>query len=373
MEASMSSRRPRLPGLPAAVRRLLASRLVAALATPHGVDRYLEQLDPLWSVGEVRAEVVDRRRETAAATTLTLRPNRTWRGFQAGQHVRLTVEIDGVRRTRCYSLSSSELRDDGLVEITVKRHTGGQVSPALVDHVAEGTVVTISQAEGQLTLPDPLPAQVILVSGGSGITPCMSILRTLLDDDYRGRITFLHWAHRREEVIFRNELEERAHKHANLDLRLFYTRGPAPAPHFHAGLLAGLGDLASAEVYACGPTGLCDAVAATWVDLGLAARLHVERFTPPPPPPAHPEAGGTIHLARSGGALAGDGRTLLVQAEAAGLSPDSGCRMGICMSCKCKKTSGPVMDLRTGAVSNEPDQDIQLCVSVPMGDVTLDL
>ena len=95
------------PRLPSPLRRLLASDLVATLATPHGVDRYLELFNPLWSVSEVRAEVVDTIRETADATTIRLRPNGNWLGARAGQYVRIAVDLDGVRRSRCYSISSS--------------------------------------------------------------------------------------------------------------------------------------------------------------------------------------------------------------------------------------------------------------------------
>jgi len=68
-----------------------------------------------------------------------------------------------------------------------------------------------------------------------------------------------------------------------------------------------------------------------------------------------------------------NGATLLDQAEAAGLRPEAGCRMGICHTCTCRKTSGTVKNLQTGALSSEADEDIQICISVPVGTVTLDL
>src|SRR6266550_9361776 len=78
-------------------RRLLASGLLETLAAPHGVDRYLELIRPSWSLREIRAEILDVRRQTADSVTLSLRPNENWKGFCTGQFVRLTVEIDGVR------------------------------------------------------------------------------------------------------------------------------------------------------------------------------------------------------------------------------------------------------------------------------------
>ncbi len=88
-------------------RRVLGSGLLEALAAPHGVDRYLELIRPSWSLSEARAEVVEVRRQTGDSVTLTLRPNENWQGFSTGQFVRLTVEIDGVRQTRCYSPACS--------------------------------------------------------------------------------------------------------------------------------------------------------------------------------------------------------------------------------------------------------------------------
>jgi ferredoxin-NADP reductase len=357
----------------------LAAPLVAALTTPHGVDAYLEHVDPLWSLGEVRARVVTVRRETADAVTLGVRPNRRWRGFRAGQHVRVSMDVAGVRRTRCYSLSSSAHREGGLVEITVKRHPGGLVSGALVDGARAGQVLTLSQAQGEdFVLPEPRPAHVVLVSGGSGITPCMAILRTLVDEGHTGRITFLHFARAAADVIFAGELAALAAAHPGLTVDVRHTRGAGPRPRLDGATLARLvPDLAAADAWVCGPAGLVDAARALWTAEGLADRLRTETFAPPAPSPTAATAAtapaGALAFARSGRTVTADGRTLLEQAEAAGLRPESGCRMGICMSCKCKKVAGTVRDLRTGAVSDAGDDDIQLCVSVPVGDVTLDL
>ena len=95
---------------------LLRSRAVAALTSPHGVDRYLELVNPMWAAHEVRARVVDVHREVDVpghppVATLTLQPTTTWRGHRAGQHVQVGVEVDGARRTtRVFSISSSDSR-----------------------------------------------------------------------------------------------------------------------------------------------------------------------------------------------------------------------------------------------------------------------
>jgi stearoyl-CoA 9-desaturase NADPH oxidoreductase len=84
-------------------------------------------------------------------------------------------------------------------------------------------------------------------------------------------------------------------------------------------------------------------------------------------------ADGTVRFLRSERTVPIAAGTLLEQAEAAGLTPEFGCRMGICRTCKCRKSAGAVRNLLTGEVSDEEDEDIQLCVSAPVGDVALEL
>jgi ferredoxin len=102
-------------------------------------------------------------------------------------------------------------------------------------------------------------------------------------------------------------------------------------------------------------------------------RVLAESFTPPTLNVSGTAADGTLRFLSSDLAAPIAEGTLLEQAEAAGLNPDFGCRMGICHTCTCRKTAGAVRDIRTGEVSTEEDVDIQLCVSVPAGDVALEL
>src|SRR5581483_7161939 len=127
--------------------------LVDAAVAPHGVDRYLELVRPTWSSTDVRARLVQAERTTPGTVTLTLRPNGNWPGFRAGQHTQLSVEIDGVRHTRCYSLAQSAHRNDGLIELTVKAHPDGRVSRFLVDHARPGMVVGLTPPQGDFVLP----------------------------------------------------------------------------------------------------------------------------------------------------------------------------------------------------------------------------
>lgn len=352
-------------------------RALDALATPHGVDRYLELVDPTWSVREVRAVVREVRRQTAGSVTLTLEPNANWTGFEAGQHTVLDVEIDGVRRRRCYSMATSAHRR-GPFELTVKRQPGGIVSPWLHAEARPGLVVGLSPAQGDFVLPTPRPDRLLLISGGSGITPVLSMLRTLCDEGHRGPVAFVHYSLRADDMPYRSELERLAAEHPNAQLLRAFPeepgRGELEGLFCEAHLLAADRDWREAEAYVCGPAPLMDAVRACFEQEGRLERLHREAFTLAlPPSDRSAGACGTVHFQRSGVQIDADGRTLLELAEAAGLRPASGCRMGICHTCIRHMPEGTLRDVRTGLTRTAVDTDVQLCVHVPAGDVLLDL
>lgn len=358
------------------LRRVLSSRVVTTLTTPHGVDRYLELFNPTWSVHEVRAEVVELRHPTADSVTLVLRPNGNWQGFRAGQFVRLTVEIDGVRRSRCYSPANSVHAIDGKIELTVKAHATGFVSKYLKQQARAGLVVTLSQADGVFALPERRPDRILLISGGSGITPVMAMLRTLCDEGHAGRITFLHYCRSAADLIYAEELAEIAARHSNVQLLRCYAEaeqcGELQGLFSREQLAAAVPDYAEATAFLCGPPGMMQAVQNVWNGDGIAERLHLERFTAAPVVIEAEGAEGELRFARSERLAENNGASLLDQAEAAGLKPEAGCRMGICHTCTCRKLSGRVRDTRTGEIS-EGEEDIQICVSVPVGTVTMDL
>jgi stearoyl-CoA 9-desaturase NADPH oxidoreductase len=356
-------------------RRVLGSGLVDVLTAPHGVDRYLELIRPSWSLNEARAQVVAVRRETAGSVTLALRPNENWHGFSAGQFIRLTVEIEGVRHTRCYSPACSE-HSSGGIEITVRAHPEGLVSGFLNRSARPGMVVGLSAAGGDFVLPAERPEHLLLISGGSGITPVISMLRTLCDEGHTGAVTFLHYAPRRDDVVYLGELADIAARHSNVRVVHAYTRKPGGAVSGHLDrdhLRAAVPDVRSAETYVCGPPGLIESARKIWAEDGIEQRLHIESFLPPSLTIASDRAEGIVRFARARDQTPNNGRTLLEQAEQAGLSPEFGCRMGICHTCTCRKTAGTVRNALTGELSSADEEDIQICVSVPAGDVELDL
>lgn len=341
-----------------ATRRLLRSQFVDLLVGPHGIDRYLELIDPRMTVYDARAKVLDVTRQTPRSVTLTLRPNRVFKGFRAGQFLRVGVEIDGIRRTRTYSPASSEHCADGTLELTITTHPEGLVSNRLHTHVCPGSTLYLGDAQGDFVLPDERPERLVLISGGSGITPVMSMLRTLRDEDHRGEIAFLHYARTKADWLYKDEVEA-------LGVHAQFIATREGGSHLDARTLAEY-DGATAAV--CGPPSLLDAVRASW-----DGPLLTETFTPPTLQLNGAASSGTLHFLRSNTAAAIEPGSLLEQAEAAGLTPEFGCRMGICHTCTCRKAAGAVRNVLTDEVSEEEDEDIQLCVSVPLGDVALEI
>jgi ferredoxin-NADP reductase len=363
--ATASPRRRGIPG----------RGLIDAIAGPHGLDRYLEQISPTLVLGECRAQVIGVDHGSEDSVTLTLRANRAWEGIRAGQFVQVAVEIDGVRQNRCYSPASPEGRGREL-EITVKRHPDGLVSSFLVERARPGMVLGLSQADGDFHLPDPRPDSILLIGGGSGITPLMAILRTLCAERYTGQIALIQYAPDPERAIYREELDRLAAENPNFKLSRSYTQAPGAGEldgHFSPTHLP-LGDpcFASAETFACGPPALLDAVRGTWAN-GLEQRLHVESFVPPSLLPVGEPGTGSIRFAGSNLAVENSGASILEQAERAGVPAQSGCRMGICHTCTCRKLSGTVKNLLTDEVSAAPDEEIQLCISAPLSDLVIDL
>jgi stearoyl-CoA 9-desaturase NADPH oxidoreductase len=349
--------------------RVLGSDLVDLLTGPHGVDRYTEQVAPTWTLGEARAKIVDVRRTTPRSVTLTLAPNTRFNSAQtvkAGQYVNLTVDIDGRRHTRCYSPANAE--GSANLELTIGYHDGGLVSNYLYEQARRGMIVGLAGVGGDFVLPADRPRRILFVSGGSGITPVMAMLRTLVAEGHPkspgAEVAFVHYARTPAEACYRAELATLP----GVRVMHGFTRSGSGdlAGRFAADHLAAAMPSPDA-VFVCGPTALVEAVRAH------CENVYTESFVPPVfEAPANP-SGGRITFADSAVDVVDDGRSLLEQAESAGLKPQNGCRMGICHTCTCRKTTGVVRNLITGAVSTGADEKIQICVSVPVGDVDIAL
>ncbi len=346
-------------------------RIADAAVTPLDLDDVLDVFHPLRSgTTGLRGRIVEVRPETADSATIVVKPSKDWAGHVPGQYVRVGVDVDGVRLFRTYSLTHGP-RPDGCLSITVKAIPGGVVSGYLVRRAKPGQMIQLAQAEGDFVLPDPLPAKLLLVTAGSGITPVIGMLRNLFSRATAPAtdITLVHDNVTEDAAIFRDEL--RAHAEAG-HLRLVERYDDRDGMLDVDSLSTIVPDLDERLAYACGPAGLLDALEAHHAARGLD--LTTERFRTPLLEASG--EGGTLTLATTGVTVDAAGDTpLLDVAEAAGALMPSGCRIGVCFGCVLPLREGVVRDLRNGEVTVAAPGDgvaIQTCISAAAGPCTID-
>jgi ferredoxin-NADP reductase len=360
-----------VPQVPPVRRRALS--LVQSFTSPLLPDDYLELINPLWSTRELRGRVERVERETAEAVTVFIKPGWEWPGHLPGQYLRLGIAVDGVHHWRAYSLTSAPGRPDGCISITPKLVPGGKVSPYLFSRVRPGTIVRLGGVEGTFVLPDPLPERLLFISAGSGITPIISMLRSIAARNRLADVVHVHSSRTEPAVMFAQELAALRARHAGYQLQLRITgeQGRLTA----AGLDQVCPDWRERETFVCGPGGLLDAIGERFKRDGEEDRLHVEHFQPDARVgDGERGAGGTVHLSKSGVEAHSDGeQPILLAGERAGAELPFGCRMGICHSCVGRLRSGQVRDLRTGRVHGQPGEMLRTCVNAPEGRVEIDL
>ena len=364
---SQRERTPR-PGARGPLRRRLWA-VAESLAAPRDPSDYLDMFSPLRRGADLRARVVEVRPEAQDAVTVVLRPGASWRGHVPGQYVRVGIDVEGVRRWRSYSVTSAPAVADPTISVTAKAVAGGLVSSHLAQRLQPGDMVMLDQACGTFVLPDPAPAKTLFITGGSGITPVIGMLRAGLDR--LADAVLVHSDRTAGDVLFGAELRALA---ADGRLRLVEHHSDVNG-RLDVDTLAGLvPDLAERETWACGPAGLLDALEEHWSAAGIGAPLNVERFRTKQ---IEPGDGGTVRFGAAGTEITVDGATSLLDAgEQAGLLLPSGCRMGICFSCVLPLREGAVRDLRSGDLTTATAGDgvlVQTCVSAAAGVCEIDL
>ena len=334
---------------------------------------------PLWSQGERALICTERHDETQDGDTVTATtfffqtaPQPSRFHYLPGQFLLLTVTIAGRQISRAYSLSSAPTRPHSLA-ITVKRVAGGEVSNYLLDTLQPGMMVSAQPPQGHFHLPQTLPAQLLLLCAGSGITPMLSMTRTLRDLGIKNPIHFVYSARHADDVIFRDELLARAKDDPDFHLTLLLEtasdaltlpRGRLATGRLDAELLAeisyGLNDY---QIFLCGPSGYMDAVNGLLDDSRyVGVPRHEERFSPS----ANQGTAATSSLSETQSShyalsvpafgtqtsISAD-ETLLDVLEREGLPIIGACRAGVCGSCKCKVESGEVQSSSTMALTPE--------------------
>ena len=312
-----------------------------------------------------------------------------------GQH--LGVRIDSgdaaVPLARTYSLTgAADVRDRHRYSIAVRRHRGrtpqgesfdGRVSALLHDRLKVGDIVELSAPSGTFLLPRAGPQPVVMIAGGIGITPFMSLLESMAGTDRMPEL-WLHYANRNGQThAFRRRIAELAGALPRLRVIDHYS---APLPGERPGIdFDSMQPVSAAAVepslierrarfYLCGPQPMMDAVRSGLIERGVPAfDIFSEVFRSPPEVPAGALQACKVSFTRSGRLdvpWTAERGTLLQFGEAIGLPMASGCRVGQCESCAVRVVSGRVMHL-SGTEPEDPSVCLA-CQAVPLGDVVLD-
>ena len=326
--------------------------------------------------------------ETLSATTFRLvSQDRYLPPFQAGQYINLFVEVNGVRTSRPYSISSPP-NQTGYYDITVRRVADGFVSTYLLDEVKVGDIFQSTSPSGQF-YHNPLfhGEDLVFLAGGSGITPFMSMIREITDRGLDRRIKLIYGNRISDDIIFKKEIKERSTRHENLTVHTVISE-PANGYKGLTGFITAesikdlSGNLDDKMFYVCGPEAMYTFVLAELKKMNIPKRkIRVEVFGPPADiksQPGWPEDVSindsfNVKIKSKTTIKAKAGEPLMNSLERAGIVITASCRSGECSLCRTKLVSGKVFQPR-GVKLRKSDRTfgyIHTCMAYPLEDLEI--
>jgi ferredoxin-NADP reductase len=259
---------------------------------------------------------------------------------------------------RSYSISSSPTQRE-YVEITVKREPRGAVSRHIDDLLKVGDQIETGGPVGKFTFTGAEADSIVLIAGGVGITPIMSVARYLTEQSWPGDIFFIYTCRTPADFIFANEVA--ALKRRNPKLRVAVTISKAEGTDWKGprgriskeSLTQAVPDLASRRIHLCGPPSMMDSIKSMLTELGVPPdHLKTETFGAVKPTPAAagttakpsaPATGPLVTFSKNNkSAKIHVDQSILELSEELGIGIEFSCRVGTCGVCKVKVTSGEV-------------------------------
>ncbi len=337
-----------------------------------------ERQDPL----RREVEVTEVTRQTDAAVSLTLRAvdGRPWAALP-GQFVTIEVEVGGERLRRCYSICESPGPTE--IRVGVKQVRGGRVSGHLVSETRVGQRLIVTGPSGRFVpTAEEMAGHIVLVAGGSGITPLLAIARSVLGG-HKGRVTLVYGNRSAAETMFASDIALLARRHVRRFAAVHVRevaggRGRAMAGRVEgANLDAALPVDPAATYFVCGPAPMMDGVEAWLASRGIASeRMRFERFSVAPADARGAEGlTHAVRFLRSGVLLlVPDTQTLLQAGLAAGLPLASSCTMGGCGACRVRLVSGRVDQPEPNCLTDRERAEgaCLACIATPRGPVEID-
>jgi ferredoxin-NADP reductase/DMSO/TMAO reductase YedYZ heme-binding membrane subunit len=312
----------------------------------------------------------------------------------AGQYLTVKMMIDGRRVNRTYTIASSPSRS-AYCEISVKRVVNGYGSAHLHETWREGQLIKVAAPAGKFCFSADEAERIVLIAGGIGITPMMSIVRHLTDRCWHGQIYLLFSARLVRDLVFRDELTVLQARFPNLFVHLTITGDrdtPWDGPRGNitrAAIEGFVPNLKRGPIMLCGPDPMMKAMRDHLIAMGVRdAEIHQEAFISPPRTaddasiPEEAESadflsreGRTVRFARAGKVvILASGMKVLEAAEEADVRIPYECRAGICGQCKTRLLSGRViMETQDALTSTEGKAGLFLaCQARAVDDIVVD-
>lgn len=361
--------------------------LIRSLTNKDSVVEYLEpilsSLNPKYHPTLVAAKVISITWQNSKIYTITLKPeSKKFNTFIAGQSVLIEVIVNGRRLQRTFSISSTPdlYQRHGIIQLSIREQDKGLVTPWLGKTLQSGDYIHISQAQGEFNLKNRKTNQ-LFIAAGSGLTPLLSMLNQEIkhpNSESHATRHLIYFVPDKNDLPFKSDIEIFEQNNIRVQIVDSSIEGHLQVKHLSELKL----NFGETETYLCGPGTLISDAIKFLEKLGSAPEdIHFEYFGTPSlwrTPSADDQEAEELTIQFSSSRLettqkSSEHNSLLEIAEGAGLKPVSGCRAGICHQCICTKKSGRVKNLRTQEISDSGQEEIQLCISAPVENVSLQL
>ena len=326
------------------------------------LEPIMQAVMPAWRSGQSRAQIQNIALLREDVVRVVLKPESGWNCHDAGQHISLTIEMNGRLISRVFTIASSPnyYLDSNLIELVIRTHEDGMFTP-LLSKLALGQWVNISKPMGNFTLNSQVEHTTML-AGGSGITPFIAMLNEQNPQSSQA-IHLIYYAQSHSHLLI-GELTSLLTKLPNFSFELLNRTE-------HGSFEKYINPKHTDELLVCGPEEMY--LSAKKFAEHKKIKFRAEHFRAMQIKKSTDKESTFVARLNEEVINVSAQRSLLSEFQAQGKPVQFGCGMGICHQCLCKKKYGIVKDIRNGAISDNGEELIQLCVTHPLTDLELEI